>query len=124
MRRRPGSAPSSSTYGRAGGGAIGVAYARAARCVEQCGRVTNGAADAVLDRQSALVAEWAEGDATLARLESDESATRRRDADRSTGRARRVPRVVGRAPRDGLGGRHTAELGAVRTSGDTSPAAR
>ena len=35
----------------------GVADAWAVCRVEQCGRVTNGAADAVLDRQSALVAE-------------------------------------------------------------------
>ncbi len=60
----------------------GVADARAARRVEQCGRVTNGAADAVLDRQSALVAQRAKRDATLARLEPDESAARRWDADR------------------------------------------
>src|SRR5215212_5946947 len=102
----------------------GVADTRAARRVEQCRRVANGAADAVLYRQSALVADWAVRDATLARLEPDKAATRRRDADRpaavtcvgewhhprrdrgggtaarSAGRARRVPRVVGSAPRD------------------------
>ena len=120
----------------------GVADARAARRVEQRGRVSNRAADAMLDRQSALVAERAERDASLARLESDEPATRCGDADRSTavagvgerhhprrdrgGRAaarsarcaRRVPRVMRRAPRHRLSGGHAAELWAVRPAGD------
>ena len=123
----------------------GVADAGAARRVEQRGRVADRAADAVLDREPALVADRAERDATLARLEPDQPATRRRDANgsaavtgvgerhhsrrhrrgraaaRSAGRARRVPRVVRRTPRDGLGGRHTAQLRAIRAAGDHQP---
>ena len=122
-----------------------VADAGAERRVEQRGRVTNGAADAVLDRQAGLVADRTQRDATLARLEPDEPATRRRDADRTAavtrvserhhprrdgggrtaartaGRSRGVPWIVGRTPRDGLGGRHAAELGAVRSPGDHQP---
>ena len=143
MRSWPGSAPSSSTYGRTGAGAITVSpIARASHRVEERRGVAHGAADAELDRQTALVAKGSKRDASLARLQPDEATARGRDANRtaavarmrerhharrngrrgssarSTRRARDVPRVVGRAPGDRLGGRHAAQLGAVGASGD------
>ena len=92
--------------GTSGGGAITVSPMPGPRVASSnAARVTNGAADAVLDRQPAFVADRAERDAPLARLEPDQSATRRRDADRSAAVAgvgeRHHPR------RDG-GGRTTA----------------
>ena len=91
IRRRPGSAPTSSTYGRAGGGARSRCRRRRARAigVEQARRVADRAAHAVLDAEAALGAQRAERDPALARLQSDQPAARGRDADRCRRRRRR-----------------------------------
>ena len=145
-RRRPGSAPTSARYGRSGRrGDDGVADARAARGVEQRGRVTHGAGDDVLDAEAALVPQRPEGGPPLADLEPDQPAAGGRDADgaaavagvrgrhqprrdrggrpaaRTARRALQVPRVVGRAEGHGLGRREDAELGRVRPAQDHEP---
>ena len=102
MRSRPGSAPSSSTYGRTGGGAItvsptpGPSVASSSAAVSRTVRLTQ-----CWNRQAAFGAVRSRRDAALARLEPDEAATRRGDADRPAAVARVGERHHPR--RDGCG---------------------
>ncbi len=143
MRSRPGSAPTSSAYGRAGGGAITVSPTPGPRIASSMHRgVAHRPAHAVLDAQAGLGSHRADTGAALARLETDQPAARRRDADAAAavrsvgerhhpggdrrggaaagaaGRAVEIPRVARRPPRDRLGRRQAAHLGTVGPPGD------
>ena len=142
MRSDPGSAPSSSTYGRGGGGRDhGVADARAVHAVEQRAvsrtlRLTHSSTlRSLSSRNGPSVIRPCVGfsptsphaDAGM-RIDPPPSLACaigtmpggdgcRGAAARAARRAGGVPRVAGRPPRERLGGRHAAELGAVRPPG-------
>ena len=147
MRSRPGSAPSSSTYGRSGRrGDHGVADAGPVDGVEQRApcrarvRLTHSSTPRLLSsRNGPSVIRPCDGlsptspqhDAGM-RIDPPPSLAwaigtmpggdrRRRSAARAAGRAVEVPRVARRPPRDRLGGRQAAELRAVGAPGDDEP---
>src|SRR5258705_5409206 len=70
----------------------GVADTGSVHCVEQGGGVADGAADAQVDTQVALVAEWPEGDPALRWHQADQTAAQRSNSYRAS-------------PVAGLGGR-------------------